>query len=233
MNKKKRFGIGFVGSGVFHLLAAVLLALLGLLVVPQPKDNVIEIEMVEIAGGSSGGGGAPIVVPHQSPPVPKMEKDAITEKKQNAPEQPQQPAPNQDSNVNQDTPQQGQGEGGSGTSEGTGTGDNTGGSGTGTGTGDGDGSGDYDNSAAASGSGKGHYDQAAVRQGYQGSVTIRGLLGPDGRIQDATVVTSSGNSTIDNMGIRDMMAGSYTPARNKEGQPIAAYVRRTFTYKLR
>lgn len=247
MNKKKRFGVGFIGSVIFHLLAAVLLAVLGLLIVPQPKDKVIEMEMVDMAGGGGGGGGGgAVIVPHKSPPAPKTEPDAITEKKENEPEQTQ-PETGQNNSTEETAAPQGAvagdgGGSGTGTGGGNGSGNGTGngsgsgsgsGSGGGNGSGVGDGNGDYDNSAGASGSGSAHYDEDAVERGIQGSVTVRGLLGADGSIQSASVIESSGNSTIDNMGIRDMYAGSYSPARNKEGKPIASYVRRTFTYKLR
>lgn len=90
-----------------------------------------------------------------------------------------------------------------------------------------------DASRAATGGGEGHYDRNALRQEIQGTVTVRGLLTARGNIENVIVVSSSGNSTIDSMGIRDMYAGHYTPYRNKEGKYAASYVQRTFTYTLR
>lgn len=90
-----------------------------------------------------------------------------------------------------------------------------------------------DDSAAASGGGRGYYDSKAIRQEIQGTVTVRAILTAAGVVQGATVISSSGNSTIDSMGIRDMYAGDYTPRKGKDGRYAASYIIRTFTYTLR
>lgn len=120
---------------------------------------------------------------------------------------------------------------GSGTGSSTGSGTGSGSSSGGTGSGGG-GSGDVDNSAGASGNNSGHYDEAAVEREIEGTVTVRGLLNADGSVSNVSVVASSGNSTIDGMGVRDMYGGSYRPARGKNGKPIASYITKSFTYRL-
>lgn len=90
-----------------------------------------------------------------------------------------------------------------------------------------------DQSRGPFGRGQGHYDNAAVTKGIQGSVTIKALLGADGRIQSAAVVTSSGYAQIDSMGLRDIYKGSYSPRYGADGRPTACYVTRIFTYRLR
>lgn len=97
----------------------------------------------------------------------------------------------------------------------------------------GDGDGDTDYSKGPSGQGRGNYDPVAVRRSIQGSVTIRALLGANGAIQSASVAASSGNATIDSMGMRDIYNASYTPRLGKDGKPTACYITRTFTYTLR
>lgn len=90
-----------------------------------------------------------------------------------------------------------------------------------------------DRSVGPSGSGSGRYDKAIVKKGIQGSVTIRALLGVNGTIQSAVIVTSSGYSAIDNMGMRDIYKRSYTPRRDKNGKPVACYITQTFSYLLK
>ncbi|MGQ0590978.1 MAG: TonB family protein, partial [Sphingosinicella sp.] len=64
------------------------------------------------------------------------------------------------------------------------------------------------------------YPAAALRNEEQGTTGFRLTIGPDGRVTNCTVTSSSGSSSLDSTTCRLMRARArFTPARNNLGEP--------------
>ncbi|HEX8640292.1 MAG TPA: TonB family protein [Allosphingosinicella sp.] len=114
----------------------------------------------------------------------------------------------------------------------------TGGSGRGTGSG-GDGTGTGSGLAAravrigGSISGATDYPRSALRAGIEGSVSVRFVVGTDGRVGGCRVTRSSGHAELDAITCRLIEARfRYRPARDADGTPVPETVARTFDWLL-
>lgn len=119
----------------------------------------------------------------------------------------------------------------------TATGEGSGGSGSGGGYGDG----------VGEGSGRGvpvtpprvvssvqpKYPSSARNQGIEGVVAVKMLVGSDGRVEDATVVGSSGNGELDAAAINAVYKWRFSPAKDKFGQKARCYVTQGIRFDLR
>ena len=119
-----------------------------------------------------------------------------------------------------------------------GEGSGTGGEGSGTGSG-GQGSGSGGGGAAraerVSGqiSGARDYPRAARRAGLEGSVRVRFTVRVDGSVGDCRVTRSSGHPELDSTTCRLIeQRFRYRPARDRQGNPVAETVSRTFDWLL-
>jgi protein TonB len=66
------------------------------------------------------------------------------------------------------------------------------------------------------------YPSSAVRNEEQGTTRFRLAVGPDGRVKDCTITSSSGSSALDGTTCRLMrQRAKFTPARNSDGQATA------------
>ena len=67
------------------------------------------------------------------------------------------------------------------------------------------------------------YPASALRQGIQGSVVISAMIGPDGKVRSCLVTQSSGSQLLDDTTCRlYSKRAHFTPARDPDGNPIAA-----------
>ena len=66
------------------------------------------------------------------------------------------------------------------------------------------------------------YPSSALRNEEQGTTRFRLTVGPDGRVADCTITSSSGSSALDATTCRLMKSRArFVPARDSEGQPVA------------
>lgn len=111
----------------------------------------------------------------------------------------------------------------------------------GSGSGNGGGSGESDSVGNGNGSGDGggsevikirpniissskpRYPQSARRRGIEGTVLTRILILTDGTVGAAEVVTSSGNSDLDEAALKAVWQWQFSPASNSLGQNVECY----------
>ncbi|HEU0097772.1 MAG TPA: TonB family protein [Allosphingosinicella sp.] len=64
------------------------------------------------------------------------------------------------------------------------------------------------------------YPSNAIRNGEQGTTRFRLAVGPDGKVKECTVTSSSGSSALDSTTCKLMrQRAKFTPARNNRGEP--------------
>jgi TonB family protein len=66
--------------------------------------------------------------------------------------------------------------------------------------------------------------------GHNGGVTVRGILGIDGKFKRAEVAESSGASVLDANALAAAALQTYGPAKNEAGEPIAVIFQTTFRF---
>lgn len=77
------------------------------------------------------------------------------------------------------------------------------------------------------------YPLAALRYGQSGTVRFRLDVGPDGRVQGCTVLTSSGSSVLDSGTCRLMQSRArFDPARNVSGKATVGQFVSAIAWKL-
>lgn len=243
----KRRNISLIGSAATHIIMVLLLSLSGIFQPLQPSDDITE---VAVFGGGGGGGsegeeGADDAdVPEQqeaaAEQAPEPEPEAIYEKDKSAPPA-QAPKPAAKPKA--------KGGGGKGTGHGSGTGSGTG-PGTGSGSGGGHGSGHGTGTGSGFGPGSGIYAAPAVpprvvrsqqpsypgaerKAGVEGTAVIQMLVGRDGRVETASVLTSSGSANLDAAAVSACRSWRFTSARNASGQNVRCYVSVPLVFRIR
>lgn len=77
------------------------------------------------------------------------------------------------------------------------------------------------------------YPPAALRSGDAGTVGFRLDVGPDGRVTDCTVTSSSGSSLLDQTACRLLQRRArFNPAEDENGNKIAAAFTSRFTWRI-
>ncbi len=76
------------------------------------------------------------------------------------------------------------------------------------------------------------YPQALRDAGIGGRVVVRGVIGIDGRVENAVVVRSSGNSTLDNNALSAFYKWRFSVAKNDAGQKIRCYFVQGFPFVI-
>jgi periplasmic protein TonB len=77
------------------------------------------------------------------------------------------------------------------------------------------------------------YPRAALRARAEGSVSVRYVVGVDGRARDCAVTRSSGNTDLDSTTCRLIERRfRYRPATGADGRPAAETVTRTFDWSI-
>ncbi|MBX3594657.1 TonB family protein [Sphingomonas sp.] len=77
------------------------------------------------------------------------------------------------------------------------------------------------------------YPPAALRSGDQGTLSFRLEVGPDGRVTDCRVTSSSGSSLLDSTACRLLQRRArFNPAEDANGNKIAAPFSSRFTWRI-
>ena len=229
--EKRRLSTGFAVAVGVHLVAAVIVGVLGLRFVTRPP----QILEVTLAGG---GGGAP------QEQVEEVEDNSIVRSiddiidKKLKPEtkkvvlKKQQKATNPNSNAS--VAPSNSSSSGDGTGEGSGEGTGSGsGSGSGTGDGVGDGRGVPVTPPRVASAVQPRYPSSARSRGIEGVTGVKMLVGADGRVQEAFVVRSSGNGDLDQAALDAVYKWRFTPAKDKFGMKAPCYVTQGIRFDLR
>ena len=82
-------------------------------------------------------------------------------------------------------------------------------------------------------SSKPDYPVAAKKQGVQGTVGLRILINESGRVESASVASSSGDASLDSAAVASIYKWRFSPAKNAKGKKIPCYVSIPITFKLR
>ncbi len=218
---RKRLSKSFGVAIVVHLLAALLLGLLGFSFHSSRPPEILEVTL-------TAGGGSPqeqqeeiveekVVVQEPDPIVDKKQKPKEEKKVvQKQPAKNTKPSPNPNPNP---LPGNDQGKG-----EGTGTGD-----------------------APGSGSGKGVpvtpprilsardpiYPSAARSKSIEGTVFVKMLVDKTGKVVEASIAKSSGHEDLDSSALQAVYKWKFSPARDKLKEKVACYITIPVNFKLR
>ena len=230
-DEQQRFGKGFAVALALHLVVAAGLGFFGYHFTQTPP----EILEVTLAGGG-GGEDTPEeeieeeqqqeenvvedleeIIDNKLKPKPEQKKKVVKKKAASTPG-PKAPAATSS------------GTGGSGEGSGGGTGGGTGG---GEGSGQGEGAGVPVRPPRLVRDAKPSYPASARNQGISGSVGVRVLVSADGVPESVTVVSSSGNSAVDDSVVQAAYKWRFDPSRDKYGQKVRCNTRRTITFNLR
>lgn len=235
MDEKKRFGKGFAVALAVHLIAAAGLGFFGYQLAKTPPE-VIE---VTLAGGGGGENSDDVEQEEQQEESlfksfedivdnklkPKPEKKQIVKKKQ---------ANNSAPKAASSSAHSGSGNG-SAASAGSGSGSG-GGSGSGSGGGNGDGVGEghgvITQRARLKRDVKPKYPTSAVNKSISGSATVRLVIGTDGVPESVTIISSSGNSAIDNSIVDAAYKWRFYPATDKYGANQRDTAKRTIRFDI-
>lgn len=77
------------------------------------------------------------------------------------------------------------------------------------------------------------YPSSAARNEEQGTTRFKLVVGPDGRVKDCTVTSSSGSSALDSTTCRLMrQRAKFTPAKNNRGEPTSDTVSNAIRWVL-
>lgn len=77
------------------------------------------------------------------------------------------------------------------------------------------------------------YPASALRNEEQGTTGFRLTVGPNGRVTDCTITSSSGSSALDQATCRIMRSRArFTPARDNTGQPTSDTVTNRITWRI-
>jgi protein TonB len=75
------------------------------------------------------------------------------------------------------------------------------------------------------------YPAQAKQHNWEGKVWVKALVGSDGKVKQATVFVSSGHPVLDESAVECAKKRYYQPAQ-KDGNPVACFVKIPFTFKL-
>ena len=247
MDEQKRKKISIIGSFLFHIFIFLFISITGLLkftTLPQ-YDEIVEITSVSGSGGGSASANitdstyTPPLEPapvEQAPITPdsilqhsdiattnvtyeqiqelqeKVEKHEITTEEAVI-------APPINNNVEHSNHH-------NGNNATINTNDDTGsGNGAGTDSGSSEGTGDGESSGSGSGSGVGDSDD--------NDDNVRFLIGKDGSIESAEIISSSGSSALDEAALNTAYKWQFLPAKNTNGQDVRCYATQQFTFQLK
>jgi len=75
------------------------------------------------------------------------------------------------------------------------------------------------------------YPQIAIDENIQGTVTVRVTIGPEGQVEEAVVVQSSGNSLLDNAAVKAARESAFR-APLRDGNPTTREYLIVYTFSL-
>jgi len=258
MHKDKNERIALSVSILLHIIVFACLAATGLFVylAASTNEHVLDVEVYDSdAGGKSTGGsggenllaGTPVIEVKEDVHVPIISEQYTKEARQVQKQEEQQEQ--QGREESKATPEKvangiAFGNGGSGSgkeSNGFGSGvDNGIGNGTENGSGDGSGrsgknSGDTLKPKIAPqllSSVQPGYPERLRRDGIEGQVVVKMVVGTDGSVERVSVVGSSGHGEMDKAAEEAAYRYSFTPAENAYGEAVRCAVRQTISFSL-
>lgn len=77
-----------------------------------------------------------------------------------------------------------------------------------------------------------NYPTNERQQKIQGTTTIRFLIGKDGIPESVDIISSSGNTALDQSALKAAKSWRFTPAKKSDGQPVRCYATQEFTFKI-
>ena len=79
---------------------------------------------------------------------------------------------------------------------------------------------------------KPEYPEEMRQAGISGTVKIRATIGKAGSVEDLEILQSSGAAALDQAALDAFRQYSFSPAKNKHGQPVRCYMNQTFPFRL-
>lgn len=77
------------------------------------------------------------------------------------------------------------------------------------------------------------YPPEAVKNGWEGIVTFRALIGTDGRAKNCEIIQSSGYAILDDAACRKVIdTARFESARDERGRAIEDYYQSRFVWEL-
>ena len=255
---KDKFYAWGISAGV-HILLFVLVALTGLFVqVSAEPEKVVDVALYDVeqaeAGGApagdTGSAGAEAVAADvafsASTAVPEISETYTRQPETQQIYKESKQRENKEQNVHAANPasgnaQAGKSQGGdtsgSGKTDGNGQGN---GNGQGTGQGAGQGSGAKDGAAAQRpavpprllAGANPSYPEDLRRQGIEGAVRVRVVVGKDGSVETASVAASSGYPSMDEAAVAAAYRYRFSPALNVYDEPVRCAVSQTVQFRL-
>ncbi len=237
MDDKSRLGTGFAVAVAVHLVLAGIVGIFGYRFIKTPP------QILEVTLDGGGGAAAPeeeVVEEQQEENTVLRSIDDIIDKKLKPEKKKviyQKPKEHAKPNPNAGPPKH-TAPGGTGDGSSEGTGQSTGG---GRGSGQGSGGGNGDAAARArvsvpprpSSPPAPQYPSSARASGAQGVTQVRLLINASGRVDDASIIGSSGNGAIDNAVLKAVLKWRFVPAKNGYGENVACYVNQAIRFNLK
>ncbi len=235
MSDKNRLGTGLAVAVGVHILLAVVMGYFGYHFIDKPP----QILEVTLAGGGAAAGGEQVEQQQENSIVRSL--DDIIDKKLK-PETKKQVVPIKAKPSTDNKAANTANLSAANVGEGNGSGEETGNAesgGNGSGSGSGNGSGDSDGRAKVSVPPRPSstpapiYPSSAKNSGAQGVTQVRMLINANGRVDEAAITGSSGNSAIDEAVLKAIYKWRFVPAKNGYGENVACYVNQAIRFNLR
>lgn len=250
LQAKARERFGFFSSLVIHFILFIVLSLSGVFMQRHNASDVTEVMFFSGGGGGGGGGGQKTDVEveeaaaEEEAAFPTGDEISYAESQRElAAEKPKKVTPKPAAKPKEGAAAKVKGGTGTGTGGGHGSGHGTGtGSGTGPGSGSGSGGGHGSGHGTGIGSGVGPgisrnpavpprvvhsvspvYPESQRQANIDGVSVLRLLIGTDGKVEEVTLMKSSGSSALDNSAIRACRQWRFTSAKNGSGQKVRCY----------
>lgn len=224
--EQQRLSKALAAAVAVHLVLAAVVGIFGYRFVTRPP----QILEVTLAGG---GGGAPeeVVEEQQEETVVRSVEDIIDkrlkpETKKVVTKKPVKKSAQVSNNPAPANPNANASGEGAGSGEGTGSGE-------GVGSGEGSGRGVPVTPPRVVYSVQPKYPSAARSQGVEGVTAVKMLVSASGKVEEAFVVQSSGNASLDEAAVAAVYKWRFSPAKDKFGQKAPCYVTQGIRFDLR
>ncbi|WP_418626997.1 energy transducer TonB [Anaerosinus sp.] len=243
-SKEERLSLGI--SLFLHIIVFVLVASTGLFMrMDSSTAKVVDVTVYEdVGGGDAGGDDGAAMAEAIEPAV----EDIVLKNDANIPPVTQQYTEERKQPIEKNIPNQAITNHGNNTS-GSAVGNGQGSNGEGSGNGQGEGAGSDSGTGSGNGSGDGdalkpktppkliadaapNYPKKLQRQGIEGAVKVKVLVGTDGSAENVEVVSSSGYDAFDSEAVKAAYRLSFSPAKNVYGDAVRCHIYRTFSFTI-
>ena len=217
--EQKRYGTAVGVALAVHIVAALVIGVFGYRFVTRPPE-ILEVALV------GGGGGEPEQVEQQQENSILRSIDDIIDKrlKPETKKVVTKKAANKSTNPTPGPANNQAAAAGSGTGSG---------SGTGAGNGAGEGRGVPVTPPRVLSAAQPKYPSSARNAGIEGVVGVKMLVNASGKVEEASVVRSSGNAALDEAAVAAVYKWRFSPAKDKFGQKAHCYVTQGIRFDLK